>query len=103
MAEAKAASESAAPEPARSVAAGKYRLQVGVVRSRQEAEQMASALRLKHGAKLGAAAPAVDEVVYGNMGTFYRVQVGPYSSAAEPGKFCTTLKPEGYDCMVVTQ
>lgn len=83
--------------------AGRYRLQVGVVRSRAEAEQMAAALRQKHGAKLGTAAPAIDEVVYGNMGTFYRVQVGPYAGAAEPGKFCDSLKPQGYDCLVVTQ
>lgn len=87
----------------RTAAGGKFRLQVGVVRSRAEAEKIAATLKASHGAALGKAVPAIDEVVYGNMGTFYRVQVGPYASAAEPGQFCTALKPQGYDCMVITQ
>ncbi len=87
----------------RTAAGGQFRLQVGVVRSRAEAEKIAATLKSSHGAALGKAVPAIDEVVYGNMGTFYRVQVGPYASAAEPGQFCTALKPQGYDCMVITQ
>ncbi len=87
----------------RAAGAGRYHLQVGVLRSRAEAEQLASNLKAQHGAALGSVAPAIDEVVYGNMGTFYRVQVGPYASAAEPGDFCSTLKPQGYDCLVITQ
>lgn len=94
--------KTAAAETARSTAAGKYRLQVGIVRSREEAEQITAALRTEHATALGTAAPAIDEVSFGN-GTFYRVQVGPYASAAEPGQFCTALKPKGYDCLVVTK
>jgi hypothetical protein len=93
----------AAAEKPRAAKAGTYHLQVGVLRSRAEAEQLAANLKAKHGAALASVAPAIDEVVYGNMGTFYRVQVGPYASAAEPGNFCTTLKPQGYDCLVITQ
>jgi tetratricopeptide (TPR) repeat protein len=93
----------AAADKPRATPAGKYLLQVGVLRSRAEAEQLASNLRAQHGAALGSVAPAIDEVVYGNMGTFYRVQVGPYASAAEPGDFCSALKPQGYDCLVITQ
>jgi cell division septation protein DedD len=93
----------AATDKPRTATAGKYLLQVGVLRSRAEAEQLASNLRAQHGAALGSVAPAIDEVVYGNMGTFYRVQVGPYASAAEPGDFCSALKPQGYDCLVITQ
>ncbi|OYW52717.1 MAG: hypothetical protein B7Y80_16530 [Hyphomicrobium sp. 32-62-53] len=86
----------------RDTAAGKYRLQVGIVGSREEAENITSRLRTEHAESLGAAAPAIDEVTFGN-GTFYRVQVGPYASAAEPGQFCSALKPKGYDCLVVTK
>jgi cell division septation protein DedD len=93
----------AAAEKPRAAKAGTYHLQVGVLRSRAEAEQLAANLKAKHGAALASVAPAIDEVVYGNMGTFYRVQVGPYASAAEPGNFCSTLKPQGYDCLVITQ
>ncbi len=97
-----AAKKTAALDTSRNTAAGKYRLQVGIVRSREEAEQITATLRAEHAANLGTAAPAIDEVTFGN-GTFYRVQVGPYASAAEPGQFCTALKPKGYDCLVVTK
>jgi hypothetical protein len=94
--------KTAAVDTARTTAAGKYRLQVGIVSSRDEAEQITARLRAEHAQAIGTAAPAIDEVTFGN-GTFYRVQVGPYASAAEPGQFCTALKPKGYDCLVVTK
>lgn len=78
-------------------------LQVGAVRSRAEAEKMVEAVRQKHGARLGSAPATIDEVVYGNMGTFYRVRLGPFVDAAIPGQVCTALRPDGYDCMIVTR
>ncbi len=101
-AKAEAKQKVASVEKPRATAAGKYRLQVGIVSSREEAEGISAKLRAEHAANLGAAAPAIDEVTFGN-GTFYRVQVGPYASAAEPGQFCTALKPKGFDCLVVTK
>lgn len=101
-AKAEAKKKVAAVEKPRASAAGKYRLQVGIVGSREEAENITARLRAEHAASLGAAAPAIDEVTFGN-GTFFRVQVGPYASAAEPGQFCSALKPKGYDCLVVTK
>jgi hypothetical protein len=94
--------KSAAAEKPRAKGAARYRLQVGIVRSREEAEGITAALRAQHGAEIGTATAAIDEVTFGNN-TFYRVQVGPYASAAEPGQFCTALKPKGYDCLVVTK
>lgn len=84
-------------------AQGKYRLQVAVLRSRNKAEDIASELRRKYGNDFGSAATAIDEVVYGNMGKFYRLQLGPYANATAAANFCNILKPQGYDCMVVTQ
>jgi hypothetical protein len=94
--------KTAAVDTPRNTAAGKYRLQVGIVSSRDEAEQITARLRAEHAEAIGTAAPAIDEVAFGN-GTFYRVQVGPYASAAEPGQFCTALRPKGFDCLVVTK
>jgi hypothetical protein len=92
----------AAAEKPRDKSIGRYRLQVGIVRSREEAEGITAALRAQHAAEIGTATAAIDEVTFGNN-TFYRVQVGPYASAAEPGQFCTALKPKGYDCLVLTK
>jgi hypothetical protein len=94
--------KTAAAEKPRDKGAGRYRLQVGIVRSREEAEGITAALRAQHAAEIGTATAAIDEVTFGNN-TFYRVQVGPYASAAEPGQFCTALKPKGYDCLVLTK
>lgn len=98
-AEPAAAKKVAAAKPA----AGKYKLQVAAVRSREEAERLAQALRGYQAVQEGVVSPEVDEAVIGSMGTFYRVRLGPYADAAEPGQLCKTLKPQGFDCLVVTQ
>jgi hypothetical protein len=84
-------------------AGGKYRLQLASVRSREEADRLVQTVMSQHAAQLGGAEAEVDETVIGNMGTFYRVRVGPYANANEPKKLCTTLRPQGFDCQVVTQ
>jgi tetratricopeptide (TPR) repeat protein len=82
---------------------GKFRLQVAAVRSRSEADALAASLVAKHGGELGARQPEVTEAVLGNMGTFYRVRVGPYADAKEPQQLCGGLRSSGFDCLVVTQ
>lgn len=81
---------------------GAYRLQVATLRSRPEADSVASRLRKEHGSIIGAHKLDIDQTVYGNMGTFYRVRVGPFGSANEPKALCDQLRPKGYDCLVVT-
>jgi hypothetical protein len=83
--------------------AGKYKLQVAAVRSRAEAEKLAQSLHGFQPVRDGVVAAEIDEAVIGSMGTFYRVRLGPYADAKEPGQLCKTLKPQGFDCLVVTQ
>ena len=45
----------------------------------------------------------VDETVFGNMGTFYRVRIGPFAAAGELKDVCDQLRTKGYDCLVVAQ
>ena len=82
---------------------GKYKLQVAAVRSREEAERLAQTLTGYQPVRDGMVAPEIDEAVIGSMGTFYRVRLGPYADAKEPNQLCKTLKPQGFDCLVVTQ
>jgi len=96
----------AAPAPVKVAAAepaGKYKLQVAAVRSREEAERLAQSLNGYQPVRDGKVSPEIDEAVIGSMGTFYRVRLGPYANAKEPNQLCTTLKPQGFDCLVVTQ
>ena len=46
---------------------------------------------------------SIDQTVVGNMGTMYRVRVGPYASAHEGQAVCGRLKGSGLDCLVVSQ
>jgi len=84
-------------------AAGKVQLQVASVRSRDEAELVATRLRGTPAVMTAAKTPSIEEAVIGNMGTFYRVSLGPFASAADSARLCAVLKPEGYDCLVVAQ
>ena len=96
----KTSANDAAPV-ARSAPSGKYKLQVAAVRTRSEAEALAGLVVGRHGEQLGGRKPEVDETVIGSMGTFYRVRLGPYSSAAEPEQLCVALRSDGFDCLVV--
>jgi hypothetical protein len=84
-------------------AGGKYKLQVAAVRSRDEAERLTQSLQSYPGVRDGLVTTQIDETVIGSMGTFYRVRLGPYATAAEPNQLCKTLRPQGFDCLVVTQ
>jgi cell division protein FtsN len=77
-------------------------MQVAAVRSREEADMLVARLLTEHGGELGGRDPRIDEAVIGNMGTFYRVRVGPYADATEPKQLCGTLHGNGFDCLVVT-
>lgn len=95
--------QAAAVKTAATGVVGKYKLQVAAVRSREEAERLAQTLNGYQPVRDGMVTPEIDEAVIGSMGTFYRVRLGPYADAAEPGQLCKTLKPQGFDCLVVTQ
>ncbi len=91
-----------AQPPASETPTGKYHVQVAAVRSRSEAYALSVRLLSQHGSELGSRKPEVDQTVIGSMGTFYRVQVGPYASAKESQQLCGSLRASGFDCLVTT-
>ncbi len=82
---------------------GRYRLQVAAVRGRSEAQAVAARLKKDYAAALGGREPEVDETVIGNMGTFYRVRIGPFADAVEPGTLCNKLRGIGLDCLIMAE
>jgi hypothetical protein len=84
------------------IASGAYRLQIATVRSRKEADTVAAKVRQEYSGAVGGRQLEVDETVFGGMGTFYRVRLGPYADVSEPRALCDQLRPKGYDCLVVT-
>jgi hypothetical protein len=72
------------------------------VRSRKEADTVAAKVRQDYSGAIGQRQLEVDETVFGGMGKFYRVRLGPYANVSEPKALCDQLRPKGYDCLVVT-
>jgi tetratricopeptide (TPR) repeat protein len=82
---------------------GRIRIQVGMVRTHDQAQAMAVKIKSQYGQAVGQREPEIDEAVVGNMGSFYRVRVGPFASPQEGQAACAKLKGSGFDCLVVTQ
>jgi cell division protein FtsN len=82
---------------------GRFRIQVGMVRTQGEAQDIAAKVKREHAAALAAREPEIDEAVIGNMGSFYRVRVGPFATQAEGQATCAKLRGSGLDCLVVAQ
>ena len=57
----------------------------------------------EHAAALAARETEIDQTVVGNMGSFYRVRVGPFATQSDGQAACAKLKGSGLDCLVVTQ
>jgi len=64
---------------------------------------LAAKVKQEHGALLAAREMEIDQAVVGNMGSFYRVRVGPFATQQETNVICARLKGTGLDCLVVTQ
>ena len=73
------------------------------MRSPEEARAIAARLGKEHRATLGGIKPLVDSAPLGNMGTFYRVQLGPFADKAKSLRLCSRLRREGVDCFLVTR
>jgi cell division septation protein DedD len=90
----------AAVKPATAKGQG-FLVQAAAVRSRPEADAIAARLKKDQAAQLGGRAPEVDSTIIGNMGTFYRVRIGPYANANEPQALCAKLRGIGLDCLIL--
>jgi hypothetical protein len=84
-------------------AEGKYRIQLGIVRTQGEADALAARVRQEQATLLASRSMEIDQAVVGSMGSFYRVRLGPFSSREETSAACAHLKGTGLDCLVVTQ
>jgi cell division septation protein DedD len=93
--------ETAAITPARPE--GRFSVQVAMVRSQDEAKALAAKVKRDYAAVFASRETDIDQTVVGNMGTFYRVKVGPFATQNEGQAACARLKGSGLDCMVVTQ
>jgi tetratricopeptide (TPR) repeat protein len=90
---------SAAPEaPAPT---GNFRLQLSPTRSESEAMALWKQVSSQN-QQVAGLNPSIEKTDMGNLGTFYRLQIGPFPSKAESLKVCNALKRGGVDCFLVT-
>jgi len=80
---------------------GRFRIQIGMVRTEAEAAALSVRLKREHPDALAQREAQIDEAVVGNMGSFWRVRVGPFASAQEGQAACAKLKGSGFDCLLV--
>ncbi|MGH6824310.1 SPOR domain-containing protein [Methyloceanibacter sp.] len=88
----------AAPVP--SGGGGNYLLQLSPTRSEAEASALWKTV-VKQNQQLASLQPRVEKTDMGNLGTFYRLQIGPFPDKAESLKLCNALKRSGVDCFLV--
>jgi hypothetical protein len=93
--------QAALSEPSKG--SGHFRIQIAAVRTQAEAKALVARVLREHAAALAAHEPQIDQTVMGNMGSFYRVLLGPFASAQETQNLCAKLKGSGLDCLVTAQ
>jgi tetratricopeptide (TPR) repeat protein len=93
----------ASPAAPKSDGVAKFRAQIALVRTRAEADAAAQKMKDKYKASLGTSELVIDQTTLGNMGSFYRVRIGPYLSQIEAQAVCASLNGSGLDCVPVTQ
>lgn len=80
---------------------GGFILELASVRSQEEATRTAEKVRKEYRDAIGERKYNVVQTTFGNMGTFYRAQFGPYSESVQPGALCASLRAKGIDCQVI--
>jgi hypothetical protein len=89
--------------PAAAKFEGRFRVQLATVRTEQEALALAQRAKRELAGAIAGREPEIDQAVVGNMGSFYRVRVGPFATMQETQVLCGQVKGTAFDCMTVTQ
>lgn len=92
----------AAPPPVSSGSGG-YRIQLASLRSEEEAQAAWQRISAQHNALLAGHPHYIEKTTVGNLGTFYRIQIGPFADKAQSAQLCKTLQNSGVDCFLVTR
>lgn len=96
----------ASPAPTPSLANGDgagYRIQLAAVRSQEEADATWKRLSSRHKSLLGGRTPVIRRTDLGSLGTFYRIQLGPFSDKKQSTELCNSFKRGGLDCFILAR
>ena len=82
-------------------AGGAYRVQIGALRSEEDAQKTIAHVKKVGGDVLAGFGFEVKRADLGDKGIYYRVQIGPLADAAAASGLCERLKDRKLGCMVV--
>jgi SPOR domain len=83
-----------------SAVSGGYAVQIASRHNEADAQASLHSLQAKYPQQLGGRHPLIRRVDLGAKGVYYRAMVGPFGSADEASKVCSSLKAAGGDCLV---
>lgn len=86
--------------PAEPSIAGGFMVQVSSQKSEADAKASYKTLQAKFPNQLQNRSAVIRKAEVSGKGTFYRAQVGPFSSSDQANEFCNNLKAAGGQCMV---
>jgi len=78
---------------------GSVKMQVTAVRRRTDARKVADYVNQKYGGILNGQTAQISQVQIGNLGTMFRVELGPFTSEAGSQPACAQLRKDGFDCL----
>ncbi len=78
-----------------------YRIQLAALRSDGEAQATWKRLQARHKSLLGTRKPNIVKTDLGGLGTFYRLQLGPFADKASSQQLCKDFKRGGLDCFLL--
>ncbi len=78
-------------------------LRLAAKRTSADAKTLAERIKREHAADLGSRAYTIDESVFGNMGKFYRANVGPFADLQGAKALCAAIRARGTDCEVISR
>lgn len=79
---------------------GTHLVQIGAFRSEAEADGQWTRLQGKLSSYLDGKAEDVERADLGDKGVYYRLRIGPFSSADDAKTYCAGLKERGTDCLI---
>ena len=81
---------------------GRFRVQLAAVREEEDAKRAWSLFQDQLGQFVGGLEPYFERAETSN-GTFYRVQIGPFSDSGDAASLCVELKKRNASCFVVNR
>ena len=90
-----------AARPATVTGGSGYRIQLAALKSDAEAQATWKRLRSRHGNLLQNYQPNIVKTELGGLGTFYRLQLGPFADKEQSKQLCNNFKAGGLDCFLL--